>query len=430
MTSAAEAESLARLEASRQSAELDAMRLQLDEMRDAFTTNFGLSLQQSANLSELLCLMAWSNGNVRKLSGESVAISSAVEEMARTVQNIAELSEGAQAQSSEARQLVENGVNRSHSAGRAMDEISEAFSGLDARMSSLGKAIESIGGFAKEIEGISGQTKLLALNATIEAARAGEAGRGFAVVAAEVKSLSEETSKTTDLIRGQLSTLTEVMQGMLEAMHIGGTKVTDGQATFRAVVNDMTGIRTCIDSVNSGINAITHMLKDQHSATDSIAKNITEIARLAAQNESDTLASSDFIKKTSGLVSRVIGDAEKNVKTGYAERRMRADLLNWKCELAECLVGITKVDPHSYSKRSRPFGERFDRIDNPKTLQHPAFMALRGLSDTMAREATKLVSDVSSGNIDKAVGAYMAMDEACKQALEKLDQLERDLSMR
>jgi methyl-accepting chemotaxis protein len=418
-------EAMQRLEANHDSAALEIARREAAGLREAAARRYGASVDQSVNLSELLCLMAWSNGNVRRLSGESVSISSAVEEMARTVENIAHLSEGAQGQSIEARTLVERGVEGATSAGRAMDEISEAFSGLDARMGMLGKATETIGGFAKEIEGISSQTKLLALNATIEAARAGEAGRGFAVVAAEVKSLSEETAKTTDLIRGQLATLTDVMHGMMQAMQSGGAKVSDGQATFRSVVSDMRGIRSCIDSVHTGVASITHMLNDQHFATESIAKNISEIARLAKQNETDTDSSSQFIKRTSEIVLGQIDDLKPLQLPGYVERRLRADLMNWKCGLAECLVGLSRIEPHGYAQRCKPLGAGFERIDNQQTLDHPAYKELRTIVDTLAREATRMVQEMGNGHPDKAIGAYMAMDEASKQALAKITVLER-----
>lgn len=383
------------------------------------------AVDQSVGLSELMCLMAWSNGNVRKLSGETVTISGVVEDMARTIQTIAALSGNAQNQASNARSIVETGVTRARSAGRAMTDIAESFSGLDERMQVLGSAINNIGGFAKEIEGISSQTKLLALNATIEAARAGDAGRGFGVVAAEVKALSEETSKTTDLIRGQLAQLSEVMQGMLAAMSLGGAKVRDGAVTFNEVVADMENIRSCVDVVNQEVSSITHMLGDQQQATDSIAKNLTEIARLAGQNETDSKAAIEAIKKVETTVSRQIADAANSGVSHYAVRRLRADHMLWKQQLAECLVGFASVDPRTYSSRVAPAGEFFRRIDDPAVTGLPAFRALSGMIETMGREGCKVVQHASVGDIGKAIDAYMAMDAASGEAIAKMIEIEK-----
>ncbi|WP_175577835.1 methyl-accepting chemotaxis protein [Mongoliimonas terrestris] len=406
---------------------MEEARQELSQLRRRLSVDFGQTVELSVNMSELMCLMAWSNGNVRKLSGETVAISGAVEEMARTIQNIAELSEGAQRRSSDARELVGVGAARAQSAGRAMSEISAAFSGLDERMQMLGSATESIGGFAKEIENISSQTKLLALNATIEAARAGEAGRGFAVVAAEVKALSEETSKTTELIRGQLSTLADVMQSMLYAMAEGGAKVRDGAATFEAVVNDMESIRGCVGEVNGSIGSIATMLSDQHNATESIAKSLTEIARLAGQNETDTASSVNYIEKAEGILAHKLDDARNLGISGMNERRMRADHMAWKRRLAEGLVGLKPIDGRSFGLKNKPLGEAFEQVTDTAVRNDPAFRAIGPMTESMANDAARMVQELSTGNMGKAIDHYVSMDKTSSEVMQKLSDLVRNL---
>ena len=416
----AKAEALARA----QTAAVEAAESAGARMREDISRWYGQAVDQAVDLGELLCLMAWSNGNVRKLTGETVAISSAVEEMARTVQTIAQHSATAQDRSGEAFRLVASGVERAQSAGRAMGDIATAFSGLDQRMQLLGRAIEQIGGFAKEIEAISSQTKLLALNATIEAARAGEAGRGFAVVAAEVKSLSEETSKTTDLIRGQLGELTKVMEDMLGAMASGGAKVRDGGETFEAVVGDMVSIRSCIEDANHGITSITHMLSDQHAATESAAKNLSEIARLAGQNETDSRTAIDLLHKADKLVIDQLSSGEKAEVPGFAERRMRADVVAYKKQLAENLVGLVSLEAGRFASVV-PLGEAYAKVADPSVRAHGAFRALAPLNDTMKREGAKVIEAGQRGDIGKAIEAYMAMDGAATEAIKQLGELER-----
>lgn len=235
------------------------------------------------NLSEVLCLMAWSGGNAHKLSGETAAASTAVAQIAATISDIADLGAGAEQQAAQAQRLVISGATQVEASGAAMSAIAGAFGELDSRLGELRRSSDTIGSFADAIQRVANQTKLLALNATIEAARAGTAGRGFAVVAAEVKALSEEASDTAALIRGQLDALGGVTLAMTEAMSSGAARVREGRATAQAVASDMDKITACVAETAVGIGRIASMLGERRVALSDLVRGLGEINRLGSR---------------------------------------------------------------------------------------------------------------------------------------------------
>ncbi|MBR0902956.1 methyl-accepting chemotaxis protein [Bradyrhizobium liaoningense] len=186
--------------------------------------------------------------------GSSQTVSAAAEELSASIREIA---------SQVARTST---VTKSAVAGRE-----QARSTIQALAGSVRKIAE----VSDLIGGIAGQTNLLALNATIEAARAGEAGRGFAVVAAEVKSLSDQTAKSTEEITRLIAEIQTSTQAAVDAVETMGGHIVeiDGVAT---------SVAAAMEEQDAATREITRSISESASAAQEVSVKIGNVSRDAA----------------------------------------------------------------------------------------------------------------------------------------------------
>jgi methyl-accepting chemotaxis protein len=132
----------------------------------------------------------------------------AVSETVATVDEVTQTAEQAAERARAVAESAQRAAEMGKAGRRAVDETVSGMTQVKDQVESIGRSIlslaeqaQAIGEIITAVTDIAEQTNLLALNAAVEAARAGESGRGFAVVAGEIKSLADQSKRSTVQVR-------------------------------------------------------------------------------------------------------------------------------------------------------------------------------------------------------------------------------------
>jgi methyl-accepting chemotaxis protein len=203
------------------------------------------------------------------------------------------------------------------------EELAQAVMSIESQLSQAAHAVETADGVAIEARGaiedlsekakeigdvvtliraIAGQTNLLALNATIEAARAGDYGRGFAVVAQEVKSLSLQTQKATDLIAEQIS----AVQASTQTAMISANAFADVSATMRATTSEVVAM---INQHNASTSSISERLTITATQASVLSRRVEELEETISR----TGEAANLIREVSDDMANRSGNLDQTV---------------------------------------------------------------------------------------------------------------------
>lgn len=214
---------------------------------------------------------------VGEANEQSTSVAAASTQTMETVQAVSAATEEFQASSNEIARSMENSRLE---VGNTMQVANSA----DESTQKLSTAAESMNEIVNVIQDIASQINLLALNATIESARAGEAGKGFAVVASEVKSLANQVGTAT----------TQISENIGDMQSVSGD-----------VIEQLSEIRTSVETVESGFTTVASAVEEQTIASKEIASNMS----LA----SDAVAS---INTNIDAISGAVGSANEFAEEG------------------------------------------------------------------------------------------------------------------
>lgn len=243
------------------------------------------------------------------ISNTVIQISSASEQMAQESEALAE---GATEQASTVEKLVfymediANQTMKSEEAASIMrniidsvkqqaEESNEQMQAAVNAMDNITQTSQEISRIIDSIEQIASQTNLLSLNASIESARAKEEGRGFAVVAEAIGELALKSSKAAHMTR-------ELIEKSMAQTEVGNSKIKSMAGALEIMVNkskEMTEFaekvrknseiqRNAMEKIESGIEAISHVVENNAAAAQESSAASAELAE-NAENLKETV---------------------------------------------------------------------------------------------------------------------------------------------
>jgi methyl-accepting chemotaxis protein len=374
--------------------------------------DIALAATLSAEASETAVNVGWISHDIHEMTHSAQAISGAVEELAISINALAENSVESAEGADRTRHTLENCVADGRVATSAMTVIDSRVGYIGERLAVLEATSDQIRGMAGSIEAIARQTNLLALNATIEAARAGNMGRGFAVVAGEVKALSEQTGKVTEEIRNRLGTFACEMAEIKSAVAESHKVVGDGSNIVNQVVERVVSTGDAMVNVAQRARHLADLLEDQRAATSEIAESTTKIAAKIGKTETEIDAINTRLVGCERL-AEASWEADKSGYPGADIARLPAEGAIFKRQLAAMLIGATSPAIVSSPLDRGQLAACLARYPNLREREGALVAQLERAAMKAQEQARLVVALLEAKSWDEASEAY----EICEKAL-------------
>jgi methyl-accepting chemotaxis protein len=266
----------------------DSFNYMIAELRQIIGRVNSATQQVGASTDEILATTDVLNRSAQQQAARIADTSTAVEEMAVSIQQVSENAALSAQVAREARATAAAGADAVAATVAGMERIRDRVQETARKIEQLGASSQEIGAIVSLIREVADQTELLALNAAIEAALAGEQGKGFAVVAEEVRRLAERVAVAS----AQIDTLVQGVQGetreAIAAMAEGTREVTAGAELADEAGHALARIDATATQLAELIEAISLAAEQQARASAGIARAMGEVSALTTGTTAGT----------------------------------------------------------------------------------------------------------------------------------------------
>lgn len=238
-----------------------------------------------------------------------------IDESSRILESILDVSNSVNEQAESINIAAGQGVKQTdlgkqmmNQVGLSMRKISDVTQATVDSIKNLSRQSKDINRVLNIIKEIASQTNLLALNAAIEAAKAGESGRGFSVVAEQIRTLAEDSGRSTEEIEAMVHNIQQAMDSTYNLISEMDESISGGvNASDKATMSfdDIAATYSETLSLSETIVAATQRQTDEVSLIVSLMEGVVVISEeTAAGTEQISSSSSELSSGMSELTGK------------------------------------------------------------------------------------------------------------------------------
>jgi methyl-accepting chemotaxis protein len=338
--------------------------------------------------------------NTEILREAAIGTSSSVTEMGESLKQVEESARATVALSEKVRRDAEAGKAAVDATISGMAEIRTSSRITAEVIGSLSGRAESIGGVVSVIDEIARRTNLLSLNAAIIAAQAGEHGKSFGVVAGEVKSLAEQTSRSTGEVVALIEGVQEETKRAVAAIREAEEKIARGETLSRqsgeALEQIVAGARTAGEQVEEIARATDQQARRGRTIRESmetVGNMVRQIARATREQSSageEIMAEAERIRSLSG-----------QLKSSTAEQSAVGSLIARSTEEVTGMVGTMGTACTNQRAGLAGIGSALGGVDQSASASLATAAALEEAAVELSRQVDLLTVEMGSFRVRK-----------------------------
>ena len=206
----------------------------------------------------------------------------------------------------EARAKTEKAEGNARRTISQMEDVLKQMVEYTQPMYRLANKVEKINLVINIMDEIAQKTDLLSLNASIEATRAGESGKGFALVADEIRSMAENSKRSSREIRKMVEDILDDNRAVINALNQTQKGISDGRETIYGTLSMFGDMLTGVQDISAAVKVIEEVTAKQVTQLRGLSGHFQELSRLASENFVSTQKTTVATKKQKQDMEQIV----------------------------------------------------------------------------------------------------------------------------